>query len=785
MSALFSTLSFQLGQLVNMIDDGSIGLPEIQRPFVWKKTKVRDLFDSMYRGFPVGYFLFWKNASSGAKQIGAITHQLPAERMIVDGQQRLTSLYAVLKGVPVIGEDYRATKIEIAFNPLEGSFAVASPAYRRSAHWIPDISVLWSKETGLFSLVGSFIDRLRKEQDVTPELQRTIEDRVDRLSKLTSYNFTAIELSADTDPEAVSDIFVRINSAGVELNQADFILTLMSVYWDEGRKELEAFSRAAKAADPGKASPFNYFLDPSPAELLRVAVGYGFRRGRLKSVYNLLRGKEVDDAGITGGEKNFALLKDAQAKVLELTNWHQFLHSVMLAGFRSGRLITSTNTLIYSYVLFLIGKIDYGVPIQTLKVAVARWTFMSALTSRYTGTYESQIESDLNRLSTVNGADGFLEMLDRIISENLTEDYWKIGLPSQLETTAARSPTLYGYYAALTLLRARVLFSPMTVADLLDPAVRGDRLAVERHHLFPVGYLKAQGIDAPRDVDQIANFALLEWPDNVSIGAASPASYAPAMLAALSPEERRRQAFWHALPDGWTDLTYAEFLEQRRKLLANVVRCGFEQIGKVESEASSQFRPASLSALIAEGESASVEFKSTARWSLSDGKVHEGVEFAIAKTVAGFLNTSGGTLIIGVADDGAIVGLEHDYATLKKKDRDGFALFLTDLLTAIIGKNALLWIETEFERLSDRDVARLTIKRSPAIVFANPRGQKLDDVYVRFGNSTRKLTPAEVLQYSNDWRSAPADARVASLDSGESEPDASAGENEVSQVAAD
>lgn len=749
MAALFSTLSFQLGQLVNMIEDGSIGLPEIQRPFVWKKTKVRDLFDSMYRGFPVGYFLFWRNSSGGARQIGTVTHQSVAERMIVDGQQRLTSLYAVLKGVPVIDEDYRVTKIEIAFNPLEGTFAVATPAHRRSAHWIPDISVIWNKDTGLLSLLNTFIDRLGGEQEITSETKRGIEHRVEQLSRLSSYSFTAIELSADTEAEAVSDIFVRINSAGVELNQADFILTLMSVYWDEGRRELEAFCRAAKTPDPGKPSPFNYFLDPSPAELLRVAIGYGFRRGRLKSVYNLLRGKELDDAGKTIGEKNFLLLKDAQACVLSLGHWHQFLQSVMLAGFRSGRLITSTNTLLYSYVMFLIGKLQFKVPPQQLKMVIARWTFMSALMSRYTGTYESQIESDLNRLHAVQSADGFVEMLERIISENLTDDYWSIGLPSQLETTASRSPTLYAYYASLTLLRARVLFSANSVSDLLDPSLRGDRLAVERHHLFPVAYLKSQGTDAPRDYDQIANFALLEWPDNASIGANPPSAYAPAMFAAMPTEEQARQRFWHALPDGWTELGYPEFLASRRKLLAQVVRRGFERIGNVDFETDGA-PPGTLAGLIAAGENATVEFKSTARWSLADCRVHDGVELAIARTVAGFLNTNGGTLVIGIADNGSLVGLDDDYATLKKKDRDGFELFLTDLLANALGKNALTWIEVAFERFHEKDVARVVIKRSPSIVFLNPKGQKLDDVYVRFGNSTRKLTPAELLQYMKD-----------------------------------
>jgi hypothetical protein len=542
----------------------------------------------------------------------------------------------------------------------------------------------------------------------------------------------------------------------VELNQADFILTLMSVYWDEGRKELEAFSRDAKMPAPGKPSPFNYFLEPSPAELLRVAIGYGFRRGRLRSVYNLLRGKEPDDEHQTAGEKNFAILKEAQAEVLKLSNWHQFLHSVMLAGFRSGRLITSRNTLLYGYVLFLVGKIQHGVPLVTLKQSIARWIFMSALTSRYTTSYETQIEADLNRLATAQSGDEYVAILDKLIKENLTEDFWTIALPAQFETTASRSPTLYAYYAALSLLKARVLFSPMYVSDLLDPAVRGDRLSVERHHLFPVAYLKSQGVEQSRDIDQIANYALVEWPDNADISDKAPADYAPPMLASLTPEERTRQAFWHALPDGWTTMPYPQFLSERRRKLADVVRKGFEQIGNVDLDADadkSEAAAPSLEELIREGESTTIEFKSTARWSVNDSKVHDGVEFAVVRTVAGFLNTNGGTLVIGVADDGAVVGLEHDYATLKKKDRDGFQLFLYDLLGLTLGKNALPWLSVKFENLDDRDVAVVTVQRSPKIVFTNPKGQKVDDVYVRFGNSTRKLTPAEVLQYIEDWGS--------------------------------
>jgi hypothetical protein len=756
MSAAFSSLTFNLGQLVDMIDHGSIGLPEIQRPFVWKRVKVRDLFDSMYRGFPVGYFLFWRTMTTGARVIGSVGHQVVPDRMIVDGQQRLTSLYSVLRGVPVVDEDYREERIEIAFNPLDETFAVTAPAYRRNRQWISDISVLWRPDLLTYKFVGEYIERLRETLDVGPADEQRINAAIARLINLRSYQFTAIELSPDTDAEAVADIFVRINSAGVELNQADFILTLMSVYWDEGRRELEAFSRAAKQPDVGRPSPFNYFIDPSPDQLLRVSVGYGFRRGRLRTVYNLLRGKELDSEGRTGGSRNFERLAEAQREVLNLDNWHQFLQCVMVAGFRSGKLITAANVLLYGYVLFLIGKRDFKVPFATLRTVIARWVFMSAVTSRYSGSYESTIESDLNRISTATDGAGFVDVLERIVGETLTDDFWSITLPSDLQTTAARSPALYAYYAALNLLNARVLFSPLSVRELFDPAVRGNRMAIERHHLFPTAHLKRNGYTASRDIDQTANFALLEWPQNAHISDDDPARYAPALFAAMGPDERRRAMRWHALPDGWEAMDYPDFLAARRSLMAQVVRDGFEVIGRGISSApevlDEKARPTGLTELIAGGESGKVEFKSTARWSLRDGKVEQFVEHAMLKTIAGFLNAGGGTLVIGVADDGQVVGLEHDFNTLRRKDRDGFESWLSDTVENSLGTLALRSIGIGFEKVEGHDVARVSVSRASRIVFLNPpKGPQVDDVYVRFGNSTRKLTPAEVLEYSADW----------------------------------
>jgi len=316
---VFKEVRYDLSSLIKFIELGEIGLPDIQRPFVWKNTKVRDLFASMYRGFPIGYLLFWQNASTPDARAIGVDHKQKAPRLlIVDGQQRLTSLYAVTKGIKVVRENYKSEAIEIAFSPLQGKFEVADAAIRKDAAYIPNISAIWNSD--LFEFVADYLKNLTATRTVTEDERKQIQQSISRLSGLLSYPFTALELAATVDEEQVSDIFVLINSAGKSLNQADFILTLMSVFWDEGRALLEAFSRDARVPTVGSASPFNHFIRPAPDQLLRVAIGVGFRRARLRSVYSILRGKDLETEQFSDELRvaQFKVLQEAQSRVLHL-----------------------------------------------------------------------------------------------------------------------------------------------------------------------------------------------------------------------------------------------------------------------------------------------------------------------------------------------------------------------------------------------------------------------------------------------------------------------------------
>lgn len=748
---LYRDTGYSLILLIENIRNGRIGLPDIQRPFVWSSAKVRDLFDSMYRGYPIGTLMFWETgADVGTRQIGLEKSERAPQLLIVDGQQRLTSLFAVLTGLPVLTKAFEEKRIRLAFRPEDETFEVTDAAIERSPEFIPDITALWLP--GYKTTVRNFLERLSAARagELSDSRQDALEERIDRVRDLRDFRFQVVELGSAADEEQVAEIFVRINSEGVQLNQADFILTLMSVHWEKGRRELEAFSRAAVDASVTGPSPKNPFLDPSPDQLLRVAVALAFRRARLQHVYNILRGKDLESGDVSAErrEEQFALLAAAQEKVLDLTNWHEFLKCLQSAGFRSRRMITSENAVLFSYVLWLIGRTDFGLDLGSLRPAISRWFFMAHTMGRYTSSPESQLEFDLSRIADLPPGDGtaFIAELDRLVAANFTGDYWEISLPNRLDTSSPRSPALNAYLAALNLLDAEVLFSNVRVKDLLEPTVKAPR-SIERHHLFPKKYLATLGTSAIRQVNAIANMAFLDWPENAKISDTGPMDYWPAMAARLDSERLKRQIRHHALPVGWEQLDYPTFLERRRALIARVVREGFAMLrGEHKVE-----QAPSVGELIEAGESQAIEFKSAARWNPYAARHEPKMEHVVVKAVCGFLNAEGGSLLIGVSDAGEVLGLENDFQTLgDKPDPDGYELFLRQLMDANLSIATASTVRIRFHEVEGRSICVVSVAASGKPVFAKTAkgsGSEGWDFWVRIGNATKQLHGDDMVEY--------------------------------------
>lgn len=587
-----------IGQLVSAIQTGSIGLPELQRPFVWGDSKARDLLKSIIKGYPIGFLILWTQPEvEKSKQIGTNVHAYSTpNELIIDGQQRLTSLYSIITGTEVLDESYKRRRIVISYCPSTGEVEVANEALRKSSDWIYDITTVFTSGN-LLNVAKQYVDgqneAIRKSGGVVDESASMVRmaEMVEKLSSLketiSSYLFPVLTISKDADEENVADIFVNINSGGTALNQSDFILTLVSVHYPEGRRLIEDFCRRMKKhpTDESQVDLCNPIVAFDPADIIRVTMAYGFKRGRLRYAYKLLRGADFEKKGAISEElrnSRFDAFKKALDEVIDPNHLKEFLKCVNAAGFVKSDLLPSKNNIVYAYAFWLIGKLDFNIGINELKKTISRVVYFFNLTSRYSNSFEGLVEGELTELADRKDSgvpNGFEEYFENVERTQLTNDFFKITLVENLKSSSNRNPSFLTYIAAQNILDARVLFSKPSISTLTSYSnwINDSKKAVELHHLFPKNYLKNIGFKN-KDINQVGNYAFIEWATNLDISDDPPSSYFKGQIAGMSQEEVENMERLHALPFGWEDLNYPNFLAKRRELMASIIRAGYEKL---------------------------------------------------------------------------------------------------------------------------------------------------------------------------------------------------------------
>ncbi len=566
---LFDNIPSKVEDLLHDVELGRIGLPDLQRPFVWPDSKVRDLLDSMLKGYPVGYIMLWSSPEEyeNSKHIGdnEKAYKEPDD-LVIDGQQRLTALLAALHGTRVRDKNYRDRTIKISFNPLTREFAVWTQAYERNTEWISSVSSVFEadRDHSVSKFRKSFIRQANEgrrkngKPELTDEEEDLVEENLNDLLNLGIYTLPTLKINSKADEEDVAEIFVRVNSGGTKLTEKNFIETLLAVFDNEVHSRIDSFCSESRVPKNGTA--YNQIIEVDPSHLIRVAVGVGFRRARLKYAYMLLRGKDLK-TGITSSktrEENLEKFKRSLDLALNLNNWHAFLNLFGKAGYLKGSIVASTNAVVFSYVLYLIGKYDYKVPPFELNKVITKWIFMSTITGFYTGSTESEVEKQFADLRGVT-----------------TFTY---NLPSSLEGSSASSPSWFGYVASLIVLGTPMLFSTSPLAQYFAIGASGKKGAIDKHHIFPKSYLTKIGYDNDRDRNQIANFTYLDYNTNIEIGDQAPGEYVAAFRERLGEEGYARTCRDNALPLGFESLEYPEFLAKRRVLMAGTVRKAYERL---------------------------------------------------------------------------------------------------------------------------------------------------------------------------------------------------------------
>lgn len=587
---LFKNIPSRVGDLVRDVRTGRIGLPDLQRPFVWQDSKVRELFDSMIKGYPIGYIMLWESPADYIEKKSGIgtnakTYEEPKE-LVIDGQQRLTALVASMFGVKVKDKNFKEREIKISYNPFTKEFAVWTNAFERDTEWISKISDIFlaKEENSISTLRRKFINdcnegRMKKNlPSLSDEEKDLIEDNINALLNLWDYSLPTLEISYNADEQDVADIFVRVNSGGQSLNENNFIQTLISVYENDTSDLINKFSEDSRI--PVANTSYNNLLAIEPSHLIRMAVGFGFRRARLRYAYMLLRGKNLETGKFSDAErqKNLDLFKVALDKVMNLNNWHAFINIVGEAGYISEKLIASSNAVVFSYILYLIAKYDYNLDPMSLKKCISKWFFMSTITYFYTGSTESEVEKQFADLRDVHNAQEFIAYIDGVISTKLTDDYFNFTLPSELNTASAISPSWFGYIASQIVLNTQMLFSNTPVSKYFIIGSSGTKNAIDKHHIFPKHYLYEIGYTSDRDRNQTANFTYLDYTTNIEISDDPPAEYVAKFREKLGEDGYKKTCADHALPEGFETMEYLEFLEKRRVLMAQVVKKAFRKL---------------------------------------------------------------------------------------------------------------------------------------------------------------------------------------------------------------
>lgn len=591
--ARYSVNNYTVETLLSDIKSGNIAIPEMQRPFVWDSSKVRDLVDSLYKGFPVGYIIVWQNPDvklkDGTKSIG--------KKVLIDGQQRITAMAAAIVGQEVLDDHYKWKRIAIAFNPLEEKFEVANNAILKSAKWIPDIAPVLEPAFDSFSFVMEYCQK-NEIEDQMPQVNKII----NHLRSIQNNSLGVITLDSRLDIDSVTDIFIRINSKGVVLSQADFAMSKISSNETYGgnitRKTIDYFCHLLESPEDLKdiknndrafaalpefdaikwaASKNDPIYKTSYTDILRVAFTYKFKRGRLADLVSLLSGRDFEtrEFKVEIEEDSFAQLHEAVLQSVNQTNYERYLMIVRSAGIVRKSLVRSQNVLNFGYALYLALR-ERKIDSNTIEQIVRRWIALSILTGRYSASPESSFDYDIKRFFAYDDPMEYLKLTE---AGELSDAFWDVNLVQRLNTSVASSPYFNMYLVAQVKAHDRgFLSAQVDVESMLEN--RGDI-----HHLFPKNYLTKHSIPQAQ-YNQIANYVFLQQEINIKIGDKAPASYMtevyeqcrtkqPVYGCITDEDELHCNLAQNCIPVGFESMSigdYDRFLEERRKLMAQKIR---------------------------------------------------------------------------------------------------------------------------------------------------------------------------------------------------------------------
>ena len=574
-------------EILGWIKQGKIGLPEMQRPFVWSTAKVRDLIDSLYNGYPIGYIVTWQNPAVGLKNDSSSNNK----EIIIDGQQRLTALKAALSGEKVVSQQYITKRIKISFKPSTGEFNTLNSAIEKDPLWINDISDIFKSDFNSYSYVTDNAKKLgMAPEDLGATLQKLLAIRQSEIGD--------IKLGYNLSIGAVTDIFNRINSKGVSLSSADLAMSRLSADTVHGgnnlRKQIEYFvqllndpnllenivkfdSDFANTKEFGQikwiASEVNPIYKPRYADILHLILATSFKRGKLSDMVSLISGRDFEARNYSeeGMKANYEKMQAGATLVFNKSNFQRYLMILRDMGMRnSGKLgLVGHGVFNFGYILFLYLHRITNLSQEKIASYLKRWIIMSALTGRYSGSSETITESDLKMISRDSNP---INVLDEILDREMNDSFWNGTLPNMLRVQSTQA-------SSWRIFQMSQIYGKDTAWLAKDTSTETVMLEEGNiHHIFPQAYLRKNGF-SKGDINQIANYVWVTQPKNLEISDKAPKDYlSDENIIEFMSETNNRE---NAIPEEIVEYdfhNYSDFLNQRRHLMAKKMREFYENM---------------------------------------------------------------------------------------------------------------------------------------------------------------------------------------------------------------
>jgi hypothetical protein len=684
-------------ELINAVGHDQYILPEFQRGYVWTETQVREYVTSLYRRYPTGSFLIWNTPRPGLVR-GTLSNSTKTFQLILDGQQRLTSVYAVVTGDPPPFYEGEKLYFNLYFNVKTEAFSYYKKIMMRDSwEWVPVTEFL---QHGLG-------DYLKTDGPLPPEKAQYLINFLDvlnRLDQIKSYSYYLDVLSEREMEEAVR-IFNFVNSKGTRLSKSDLALSRICALWPEARQVMRDAQKEFKEAG------FEFGLD----FYTRCTSCVATESGRYEPLYPVLA-KKIQAA--------WERAKKALEYLLNVLRFDAFIDS-------SGNL--ATDMALVPLVVYLAnGKGKFVSDVE--KKNFLHWMFAALMWARYSGSTETKLDEDLRALKSKNPPDR--------LRQNIIAERGRIKVEAQdFVGRTVQGPLITLCYAAARAAGATDWFNGLVLYNKLIG--KSNNLAY--HHIFPQALLyKKGGYDSnnQRDinrVNEIANIAFLTEAANLKIGASDPAKYLPEVQAKY-PGALAHQAIPEN-PSLWQIDRYEDFLAERRQRLANAINDFMDQLLAEE-----QLKAFAIADYIAAGESETVEFKGSLRWDYRQNAVNKALEKSVARTIAAFMNRKGGTLVVGVSDKGNVFGLEDDFETLGRKDRDGWEQALRNVLNTFLSKDIAATVGVAFSEIDGKTVA--VVRADAALKPVYLEGEHGAEFHVRSGNTTQEFDVKQAHDYT-------------------------------------